>query len=60
MAEKYAKKLLEKKEIKSVLDRLDRLTPEESKITVGLAYDVVCRLVKEMQVVMEGTHLKYV
>ena len=58
MAEKYANKLFGK-EIELVLDRLDRLTPEESKITVGLTYDVVCRLVKEMQVVMEGTHLKY-
>ena len=43
-----------------MLDGLDRLTPEESKITAGLTYAIVCRLVKEMQVVMEGTHLKYV
>ena len=60
MAAKYARTLLGKKEIESVLDRLDRLTPEESDMTVGLTYDIVCRLVNKMQVVMEGTHLKYV
>ncbi len=60
LAEKYAKKLLGEKEIESVLDRLDRLTLEESKMTIAQTYDVVCRLVNKMQVVMEGTHLKYV
>jgi hypothetical protein len=43
-----------------VLDRLDRLTDEESKMTVAQTYDVVCGLLNKMQVVMEGTHLKYV
>ena len=57
MAEKYAKKLLGEKEIESVFDRLDRLTLEESKMTVAQTYDIVCRLVNKMQVVMEGTHL---
>ena len=60
MAEKYAKKLLGEKEIESVLDRLDRLTLEESKMTVAQTYDVVCHLLNKMQGVMEGTHLKYV
>jgi hypothetical protein len=60
VAEKYAKTLLGEKEIELVLDRLDRLTREESKMTVAQTYDVVCRLVNKMQVVMEGTHLKYV
>ena len=60
MAEKYAKKLLGAKGIESVLDRLDRLTLEESKMTIAQTYDVVCRLVNKMQVVMKGTHLKYV
>jgi len=60
VAEKYAKKLLGEKEIESVFDRLDRLTLEESKMTVAQTYDIVCRLVNKMQVVMEGTHLKYV
>ena len=60
VVERYAKKLLGEKEIESVLDRLDRLTDEESKMTVAQTYDVVCRLVNKMQVVMEGTRLKYV
>ena len=60
VVERYAKKLLGEKEIESVLDRLDRLTDEESKMTMAQTYDVVCRLVNKMQVVMEGTRLKYV
>ena len=60
VAEKFAKKLMGEKEIESVLDRLERLTSEESKMTVAQTYDVVCRLVNEMKVVMEGMHLKYV
>ena len=60
VAEKYAKKLLGEKEIESVLDRLDRLTVEESKTTATQTLDVVCRLVNEMQVVMEGAHHQHV
>ena len=60
MAEKYAKQLLGEKEIESVLDRLDRLTLEESRMTVAQSYDVVCRLVNKILVVMEGAHLKSV
>ena len=60
VAEKYAKKLLGEKEIKSVLDRLDRLTVEESKTTATQTLDVVCRLVNKMQVVMEGAHRQHV
>jgi hypothetical protein len=60
VAEKYAKTFLGEKDIKSVLDRLDRLTLEESKITAAQTLDVVCRLVNKMQVVMEGAHRQYV
>ena len=56
MAEKYAKKFLGEKDIESVLDRLDRLTLEESKMTATQTLEVVCRLVNKMQVVMEGAH----
>ena len=59
MAEKYAKKILGEKDIESVLDRLDRLTLEESKMTATQTLEVVCRLVNKMQVVMEGTHGQY-
>jgi hypothetical protein len=60
VAEKYAKKLLGEKDIESVLDRLDRLTLEESKITAAQTLDVVYRLVSKTQVVMEGVHLQCV
>jgi hypothetical protein len=59
VAEKYAQKILGEKDIESVLDRLDRLTLEESKITAAQTLDVVCRLVNKMQVVMKGAHRQY-
>ena len=48
--------LLGKKDIESVLQRLDRLTLEESKMTVAQTLDVVYGLVNNIQVVMEGAH----
>jgi hypothetical protein len=60
VAEKYANKLLGEKDIESVLLRLDRLTLEESKTTVAQTLDVVCGLVNNMQVVMEGAHSQFV
>ena len=54
MTEKYAKKLLGEKYIELVLQRLDRLTFEESKMTVAQTLDVVYGLVNNMQLVMEG------
>jgi hypothetical protein len=60
VAEKYAKQILGEKDIESVLDRLDRLTLEESKIAAAQTLDVVCRLVNKMQVVMEGARRQYV
>ena len=56
LAEKYAKKILGEKDIESVLDRLDRLTLEESKITAAQTLDIVCHLVNKMQGVMDGAH----
>ena len=56
MAEKYADRLLGKKDIESVLQRLDRLTLEESKTTSVQTLDIVYGLVNNMQVVMEGAH----
>ena len=56
IAEKYAKKLLGESEIESVLQRLDRLTAEESKMTAAQTLDVVCGLVNKIEVVMEGVH----
>jgi hypothetical protein len=60
VAEKYAKKLLGEKDIASVLQRLDRLTLEESKTTVVQTLDVVYGLVNNMEVVMEGVHILFV
>jgi hypothetical protein len=52
--EKYAQKLLGENEIEAVLQRLDRLTLEESRATVAQTLDVVYGLVNNMAVVMEG------
>ena len=60
VAEKSAKKILGEKDIESVLDRLDRLTLEESKTTAAQTLDVVCRLVNKMQVVMDGAYRQHV
>ena len=60
VAEKYAKKILGEKDIESVLDRLNRLTLEESKMTATQTLEVVCRLVNNMQVLMEGAHHQYI
>ena len=54
--EKYARKLLGEKDIESVLERLDRLSVEESKMAVTQTLDVVYGLVKNMEVVMEGVY----
>jgi hypothetical protein len=54
-AEKFAKKLLGESEIEAVLQRLDRLTHDEARITVAQTLQVVCGLVNNMKVVMDGT-----
>jgi hypothetical protein len=52
--EKFAKKLLGDSEIEAVLQRLDRLTQDEARITVAQTLGVVHGLVGNMKVVMEG------
>jgi hypothetical protein len=56
VTDKYAKTFLGEKDIESLLRRLDRLTLEESRMTVAPALDVVYGLVNILQVVMEGAH----
>ena len=56
MAEKYATKLLEENDMEAVLQRLDRLTVEESKVAVPEILDVIYGLFNSMQVVMDGAH----
>jgi hypothetical protein len=60
VTDKYTKTFLGEKDIESVLRRLDRLTLEESRMTVAPALDVVYGLVNILQVVMEGAHRQFV
>jgi hypothetical protein len=53
--EKFAKKLLGDSEIESVLQRLDRLTQDEARMTAAQTLGVVQGLLGNMKVVMEGT-----
>jgi hypothetical protein len=52
--EKFAKKLLGESEVEAVLQRLDRLTQDEARMTVAQTLGVVHGLVGNMKVVMEG------
>ena len=52
--EKFAKKLLGDTEIEAVLQRLDRLTQDEARVTVTQTLGVVHGLVGSIKVVMEG------
>jgi hypothetical protein len=54
VAEKFAKKILGEREIETVLQRLDRLTQEEARMTVAQTFGVVHGLVGNIKVVMEG------
>jgi hypothetical protein len=52
--EKFTKKLLGESEIEGVLQRLDRLTHDEARMTVVQTLGVVHGLVGNVKVVMEG------
>jgi hypothetical protein len=52
--EKFAKKLFGESEVEAVLERLDRLTQDEARITVAQTLSVVHGLVNNTKVVMEG------
>ena len=56
-SEKFTKKLLGESEIEAVLQRLDRLTQDEARMTVAQTLGVVHGLMGNMKVVMEGAHL---
>jgi hypothetical protein len=51
----FAKKLLGESEIEAVLQRLDRLTQEEGRMTVAQTLEVVHGLVNNVKIVMNGT-----
>jgi hypothetical protein len=57
--EKFAKKLLGESEVESVLQRLDRLTQDEARMTVAQSLSIVHVLVGNVRVVMEGTQRLY-
>ena len=52
--EKFAKKLMGDSDIEAILQRLDRLTQDEARMTVAQTLGVVHGLVGNMKVVMEG------
>ena len=52
--EKFTKKLLGESEIEAIVQRLDRLTQDEARMTVAQTLGVVHGLVGNMKVVMEG------
>jgi hypothetical protein len=54
-AEKFAKKLLGETDIEVVLQRLDRLTHDEARMTVAQTLEVVHGLMGNLKVVMDGT-----
>jgi hypothetical protein len=54
IAEKFAKKLLGESEIEAVLQRLDRLTLDEARVTGAQTLQVIHGLVNNMKVVMDG------
>ena len=54
-AEKFTKKLLGENDIEAVLQRLDRLTMEESRMNATQTMEVVYGLFNNMKVIMDGT-----
>ena len=56
-AEKFAKKLLRETEIETALQRLDRLTEDEARMTVAQTFGVVHGLMGKITEVMEGAQL---
>ncbi|KAI0279738.1 hypothetical protein BGY98DRAFT_933042 [Russula aff. rugulosa BPL654] len=57
IAEKLAKKLPGKKDIEAVLQRLGRLTMEESRMAATQSMEVIYGLFNNMKVVMSGTEV---
>jgi hypothetical protein len=52
--EKFTKKLLGESDIEAILQRLDRLTQEEARVTVAHTLEIVHGLFNNMKVVMDG------
>ena len=54
VTEKFTKKIFGESEIETVLQRLDRLTQEEARVTIAQALGVIHGLVGSVKAVMEG------
>ena len=52
--EKFAKKLLGESEVEAILQRLDRLTQEEGRMTLADTLEVVHGIFDNLKVVMAG------
>jgi len=57
VSEKFTKKLLGESEIEDILQRLDRLTVDEARMTGTQTLQVVHGLVSNMKLVMDGMQL---
>ena len=57
---KLFKKLVGEKDIEEVLQRLDRLTLDEARITAAQTLEVVHGLIQNMRVVMYGEQIRLV
>ena len=55
VVEKFGKKLLGENDVEAILQRLDRLTQEEARATSAQALQVIYGLVKNLNVVMNGS-----
>jgi hypothetical protein len=55
-AEKFAKKLLGKRDIEAVLQRLDQLTQEEARVIAAQTLEVVHEVSDNLKAVMDGTY----
>jgi hypothetical protein len=57
--EKLVKKLFGgEKDVEAVLQRLDRLTLDEARITAAQTFEIVCGLFQNMRVVMDGEQIR--
>jgi hypothetical protein len=54
---KFLKKLLGEKDIEAVVQRIDRLTQEEARISAAQTLEVVYGLMQNMRVVMDGEQI---
>jgi hypothetical protein len=53
-SEKFVKKLRGEKDIEATLQRLDRLTLDEARVTAAQTLEVVYRLVQQRRILMDG------